>query len=40
MAILKFDTFPADTEGAGLLKKVRQAMTNLSGHGQPKTGPF
>ncbi len=33
MAILKVDTFPGDGEGKALLKKVRQSLTNLCGHG-------
>jgi hypothetical protein len=40
MAVLKVETFPGDDEGTGLLKKVRQALTNLSGHGHANDGTY
>ena len=40
MAVLKAETFPTDSDGAGLLKKVKQGLTNLSGHGPAKDGTY
>ena len=40
MAVLMIDTFPRDGEGSELLKKVRQSLTNLCGHGHASDGTY
>ena len=40
MAVLKVETFPGDGEGQALLKKVRQSLTSLCGHGHGKDGTY
>ncbi len=40
MAVLKIDTFLGDGEGQGLLKKVKQSLTNLCGHAHGSDGTY
>jgi hypothetical protein len=40
MATLMVGTFPADDEGRGLLRKVRQSLTNLCGQGHGNDGTY
>lgn len=40
MAVLDVNSFPTDSEGVGLLRKVRSALTSLSGHGHAKDGTY
>jgi hypothetical protein len=40
MAILTIASFPKDTAGSALLRKVRRALTNLCGHGHGKDGTY